>query len=86
MAAGLGLPSKSTIDVFAVQGKQSCPIQTMNPPQRGKRFLQEDAASDNARAWRAWLHVTNSSMVAVSAFSYSRTKSGHSIQKGDRRQ
>lgn len=45
-AAGFGFPSKSMMAVFAVQGKESWPIQMMRPPQAGKR----DFAAESARA------------------------------------
>jgi hypothetical protein len=51
-AAGFGVPSKSTMDVFAVQGKQSWPIQRMTPPQRGNRPLHALTAMLRASACR----------------------------------
>ncbi len=52
-AAGFGFPSKSMIEVFTAQGKQSCPHQRMAPPQRGKRSLHAFTAIASVSAWRA---------------------------------
>jgi len=59
-AAGLGSPWKSRMAVLAGQGKQSCPIQMMMPPQAGKRDLQERAARWRHSVWRRWLQPTYS--------------------------
>src|SRR5437667_5722087 len=62
-AAGFGFPWKSRTEVFAGQGKQSCPHQSNIPPHFGNRDLQAETAMDNAFACLFWLHSTYSSKV-----------------------
>lgn len=71
---GFGSPLKLRTEVFAVQGKASCPIHIITPPHFGKRLLQVRTASANPSACCFWLHSTNSSKLrGLQPFSFRKS-------------